>query len=296
MTMLLGMPGNEALLDELAALSGTPGHRIHVHRFPDGESLVRLPEGLGGKVVAILCTLADPDPKLVPLALAAGAARDLGARRVILFAPYLAYLRQDRAFAAGQSISARHFGALLSGLFDELVTVDPHLHRIAALAEILRIPATTLGSAQLLGKWAAAHVPNPLIIGPDAESRQWAEAVAGAASAPHVVLEKQRHGDRNVSIHLPPIGQWRGHTPILCDDIISSGATMMAAARALEGQGFPPPVCLCVHALFSPETEAGLRQVAADVVATNSVPHRCSQISIAPLLARALTGSEACSG
>jgi ribose-phosphate pyrophosphokinase len=233
--------------------------------------------------VAVICTLDRPDDKFLPLAFAAATARDLGADRVGLVAPYLAYMRQDRQFKEGEGITSAHFARLISSAFDWLVTVDPHLHRYRELGEIYRIPTVTLHAASLLSDWIKAHVQRPLLIGPDAESEQWVSAVAARAEAPHIVLRKERFGDRDVRVTVPDLARWSDRTPVLIDDIVSSARTMIEAARHLAAARLPRPVCVAVHALFSGDAYQSLRQAAALIATTNAVPHETNAIDIAPL-------------
>lgn len=139
--LLLAMPGNEAMAASLAAQLNVDVGVLDCHTFPDGETLPRFTVGLADRHVALVCTLARPNDKILPLLFAAAAARDLGAAHVGLVAPYLSYMRQDRRFHAGEAITSRHFAALLSRTFDWLVTVDPHLHRYKSLSDIYDIPA-----------------------------------------------------------------------------------------------------------------------------------------------------------
>jgi ribose-phosphate pyrophosphokinase len=126
----------------LGLASGLPVQRIARHRFPDGELKLTLPPRLSAEV-RILRSLHAPNEKLVELILAARAARELGAREVTLIAPYLAYMRQDSAFRPGEVVSQKVIGRLLADLFDAVVTVDPHLHRIATLNEAVPLARAT---------------------------------------------------------------------------------------------------------------------------------------------------------
>jgi ribose-phosphate pyrophosphokinase len=289
MTVFIGLPENEKLAADLAKATGGRLAQLSCRQFPDGESYVRILDRVGGERVVLVCTLADPDCSFLRLVFAAGAAREAGAARVDLVAPYLAYMRQDRAFADGEAVSARHFARLLSAAVDSLVTIDPHLHRIHSLSEVFDIPARALHAAPLLADWIAANVDRPLVIGPDAESRQWVEDVAGQARAPYAVLRKVRRGDRDVEITLPDLSAFAGRNPVLVDDIVSSGRTMLKAAAALQNAGFAPPVVLAVHALMAEDAYALLRAVSSQVVTTDSVPHPSNAVSILPLLRQALT-------
>jgi ribose-phosphate pyrophosphokinase len=293
MRLILPMPGNDAFAARVAEAGGWPLGQIEARRFPDGERYIRLASDVAGHDVALICSLAQPDPQLAGLIFAADAARDLGAASVTLVAPYLAYMRQDRRFQAGEAISSRSFARLLSASFDRLITVDPHLHRYPALDALYTIPAQAVQAAPLLASWIAAHVPAPLLIGPDAESAQWVAAVAALAQAPHVVLQKQRHGDRDVSIALPDLAPWRGRQPVLIDDIASSGRTLIQAAMQLPGQGLAKPVCVVVHALFAGDAYGALAAVADRIVSTDSVPHASNGIALAGQVAGALGAAKA---
>lgn len=282
--LILPMPGNEAMAQAMAGHGGGEVGRIETRRFPDGERYVRILNDAAGRDVDIVCTLADPDPQLAGLIFVAATARELGARSVRLVAPYLAYMRQDARFQPGEAVSAPIFARLISGVFDALVTIDPHLHRIHALGEIYAIPARALQAAPLLADWVRANVASPLLVGPDAESAQWVAAVAAHAGAPQLVLAKTRRGDRDVSIEMPDAQRFAGRTPVLVDDMISSGHTMIEAAAALRAQGFAAPWCVTVHALFDAATEARLQGVMAGIVSTDSVPHPTNAIGVAALL------------
>jgi ribose-phosphate pyrophosphokinase len=184
----------------------------------------------------IVGSLDRPNDKLLPLVFLADVARDLGARRVGLVAPYLAYMRQDTRFHAGEAITSRSFASVLSAHIDWLITVDPHLHRFASLQDVYSIPAMAIHASVELGRWIAEHVPAPLIIGPDEESRQWVDVIAATASAPSTVLSKVRRGDTDVVESIPNLEGHRSRTPVLVDDIISTGETMVAAIRHLREQ------------------------------------------------------------
>lgn len=287
--IVLGLPQNERLANRLGALLELNAGSVHVHRFPDGEARVRVDRSVAGKGVILTATLDRPDQKILPLLFAAATARDLGAESVGLVAPYLAYMRQDRRFEPGEGVSARHFARLLSGALDWLVTVDPHLHRTANLHDLYTIPARAAATAPLLAEWISAHVQRPVIIGPDAESAQWVESVAARINAPHVVLNKRRAGDASVRITLPDLSACVGHRPVLVDDIIASGATMLEATRLLRRAGWAAPVCLGVHGIFAGRAYESLEEAgAAQIVTCNTIDHPSNQIDVSGLIADAV--------
>ena len=286
--LILPLPGNEAFAAQLAGALGGELGRIETRHFPDGESYVRLHGDPSGRAVDLVCTLARPDPQFLPLVFAADAARELGASAVNLVAPYLAYMRQDIRFQPGECISSLSFARLLSSTFDTLLTVDPHLHRHPTLASLYTIPTATLHAAPLLADWIAANVPAPLVVGPDEESEQWAGAIAARIGVPHVVLRKVRHGDRSVEIQVPDLAAHRDRTPVLVDDIASSGRTLAVATHQLVGQGLRQPECVVVHALLDEAAYAELSGVFSRVTSTDAVPHPSNRIALASLLADAL--------
>ncbi|HJV43076.1 ribose-phosphate diphosphokinase [Caulobacter sp.] len=283
MRLLLPLPGNEGFADRLARAGGGAVGALRSRQFPDGESYVRIEADVVGRIVDLVCTLAQPDAAFLRLAFAADALRDLGATQVNLIAPYLGYLRQDARFLPGEAITSRTFARLLGGVVDRIVTVDPHLHRYRALESLYAIPCQTLHAAPLLADWIKGEVPAPLIIGPDSESRQWVAAVADRVGAPHVVMAKQRFGDREVRVDLPDLSAHRGRQAVLIDDIAASGRTLAAAAKALALRGFVSPVCVVVHAVFGQDALAHLETVTGRIVSTDSIAHPTNAIGLAPL-------------
>ena len=293
--LLIATPGNEQQAAGLAAALGFDLGHIETRQFPDGETYLRFLTSPEGRLTALFCTLDHPNDKLLPLIFAAATARELKAAKIGLISPYLAYMRQDRRFKPGEAVTSRQVARLLSEAFDWLVTVDPHLHRYGALGEIYTIPTLVVHAAPLISQWIKANVTNPLIIGPDSESEQWVSAVASDAGAPYCVLEKVRHGDRNVEIKLKDLHSWSDRTPVLVDDIISSGRTMLEAVKLMAARGWPQPICIAVHGLFADDSDTLLQQAGARIVTSNSVPHRSNALDTGSILAtavRQLAGSE----
>lgn len=286
--LIVPLPKNEVLGNRLAdLLCGTCGV-LETRQFPDGETYLRFADDLKDRDVVLVCTLDRPDAKLAPLLFAAEAARDLGARRVGLVAPYLCYMRQDSRFHAGEAITSRSFAKLVSRAFDWLVTVDPHLHRYGSLAEIYSIPAKSLHAGPAIANWVTQNVAKPYLIGPDAESRQWVEAVAAACGAPWTVAQKTRQGDNMV--HEQPLAAAipENATPVLLDDIVSSGATLLETLRLLKCPNGQSPIAIAIHGLCNAHTETALKTAGARLVTTNSVPNPAAQIDIVPAIAKGI--------
>jgi ribose-phosphate pyrophosphokinase len=272
----------------LAAELGVPHARIDRHRFPDGESRLRLPPELPAHV-AFLRGLEQPNDRLVELLLAAAGARELGARQLTLACPYLGYMRQDMAFTPGEVVSQRHIGRLLAQAFDAVVTIDPHLHRVATMDEV--VPGqrgVALTAAPLLGAFVAERVPRAVLLGPDEEAGQWVRVAAQPHGLDHAVCVKQRHGDHDVQVALPTIDV-QGRAVVLFDDVASTGRTLVAAAEGAWAAGAASVDAAVTHALFVGDALEQLRAARVrHVWSSDSVPHASNVVRVAPLLAGAL--------
>ena len=282
------------LVQRLAGELGIGWEPIEVHRFPDEESLVRV-RSEGAPEAIVLRALDRPNPKLPEILFAADALRRRGVGRIVLVAPYLGYMRQDRVFRKGEAVSQGVVAGLLGDAFDAVVTVEAHLHRIHSLAEIFACPAHSLSAAPAIARWCRETGREALLVGPDAESEPWVRALAEATGLPWIVGRKTRLGDREVVIELPdrlPSGGG-GTNPelaLLADDIASSGATLAAAAEALRARGIQRIEAVVVHALFAPGAEEVLRAAGlARLVSTDTLSHPCNEIGVAGSIAAHLS-------
>lgn len=288
MSLILAFDDEAPQARALAAALGWRCALIDRHHFPDGETRLRLPPELPPHV-ALLRGLQQPNQKLVELLLAAAGARELGATRLTLLSPYLAYMRQDIAFTPGEVVSQRHLGRLLAAWFDAVVTVDPHLHRVATLDEV--VPGRrgiALTAAPLLGAWIARQMPDAMLLGPDEEAEQWVRMAAQSHGLDHAVCHKQRHGDHDVDVALPAVPV-AGRAVVLFDDVASTGRTLVAATRGLLQSGAASVDVAVTHGLFVDDAVAQIRAAGVrHIWSTDCVPHASNVVSVVPLLARAL--------
>ncbi len=261
---------------------------VERHRFPDGELKLRLPTPLHDRVV-LWRGLHQPNEKLVELLLVARTARQLGAFHISLVAPYLAYMRQDIAFRPGEAVSQRVVGGFLADLFDAVVTVDPHLHRVATLQEAVPVPqAVVVSGAAVLADWVAQRRPGALLLGPDEEAAQWVAQAAARHGNPSAVCRKERHGDKSVAITLPPV-DWAGQQVVILDDVASTGHTVAQAARLLLAAGAASVDVAVTHALFAGDAIEVMRHAGVgEVWSTDCIPHSSNVASVTPVLAQAL--------
>lgn len=287
-TALLGYPDYQPQAKQLARLLDLPYHVINVHAFPDGESKVQLPPSLP-KHIIVCRSFKYPNSKLIELMLTCATARQMGVERITLVAPYLCYLRQDSAFHPGEAVSASIISGFISQHVDEIITVDPHLHRIHRLSDVFSVKkAVNVSAAQLIAEHIKMHVKNPLLIGPDEESLQWLNQLAQFYPFEYVVGRKVRSGDRSVSISLPSY-EYINRNIVLVDDMISTGQTLAETAVEAFLSGANNVYCIATHSLLNHDDYHHLLEVGIKGIwSTDSIPHITNEIPLAPLLAKTI--------
>ena len=257
---------------------------IDVHRFPDGESLVCAKSRGPGRAL-VFRSLDHPNEKLFEVLLAADALRRQGVAEVGLITPYLSYMRQDRVFHEGEALSQHVIARLLDSAFDEILTVEAHLHRIHRLTEVFTSRAESISAAEPIAEWLRTQPRPGVLIGPDSESEPWIRSIASKAGLDWIMASKTRHSDRSVRIDLPGLLPEARNAWII-DDIASSGTTLEALTRILKERGVEQVGAIVVHALLEDETSTRLMRAGLDrLLSTDSIVHPTNEISLAPLLA-----------
>jgi ribose-phosphate pyrophosphokinase len=286
--MILGFDDYEGQSRKLAGSLGIPYRVIQRHLFPDGESRLTLPDSLPEHVI-ICRSLDQPNEKLVELLLATKTARKLGARKLTLIAPYLCYMRQDKAFHPGEAVSQPIIGNFIAGLFDNVITVDPHLHRIDHLEQAIPAKhAVSLSATSLMTEFLREHTEDPVLLGPDNESEQWVSAVAKPGHWDYGVCKKIRTGDKEVEISLPDINL-SGRSVVIVDDVASSGQTLAVTAKLCLSKKAEHVDVLVTHALFAGDAKARLdRAGVRKIWSTDSVSHESNVIPLCALLGDAV--------
>jgi len=291
--MLLSFDDYEVQSRKLAKVLNIPCEIIRRHRFPDGEHKLTLPPELPEHV--IFCRSLDhPNEKLLELLLAAKTARQLGAKTLTLVAPYLCYMRQDIAFHPGEVVSQGIVGDFLADLFENIITIDPHLHRIQRLEQAvpadnaIALSATSLMAEFLHERFKDPALQPPVLLGPDNEAEQWVSTVAKHDQWTYGVCNKIRTGDQDVEITLPEI-DLHGRTVILVDDVASSGQTLAVAIKKCLYNNAKHVDVLVTHALFVNEAVQHLLQAGVrHIWSTDSVSHESNIIPLHNLLKDAI--------
>lgn len=279
--IIFSLFGNDNLTDLLQKKLDYELGKISIHQFPDEECVIEIESNIAGRDIIFVTSLDRPNHKCLSLFFAAETARTLGARQIMLIAPYLAYMRQDKRFKKTQGITSQYFAKLISTYFDSLITIDPHLHRWHSLNDIYTIPAKVIHATDNIAQWIKKNVSNAVLIGPDAESLQWVEEIAKKSNAPFLILEKTRKGDRDIEVAISDIELYRESIPILIDDIISTGMTMIETVRHLQTLSMNSPICIGVHAVFAGNAYRELiASGVKEVVTCNTIQHESNRIDI----------------
>ena len=295
--IILGGSASTELADKVAKEHGQKPGKIEVKRFPDGERYVRIHDDVKGQDVAVVQSLyRTPDEYIFEYLLIVDTLHDMGANSVIGVTPYLAYARQDSRFYPGEALSS----AAVAKLFESagttsILTIDCHLHRLGDVSKVFKIPARNLSAMPTLGKYArdVLRPKNPIVVGPDEEADQWAGTVAKELNTEHTTFTKRRirkEGETKSSLEMDTGSmELKGRDVVFADDIISTGGTIVQAAKAAKKEGARRMFVLCTHPVLA---DAALKKVKAagvvKVVGTDTIPSPISTVSVAPVIADAL--------
>jgi ribose-phosphate pyrophosphokinase len=285
---VIGFPEYLPQAERLAGQLAMPLRMADVHRFPDGESLVRLPPVLP-RTVIFYRSLNQPNDKLIELLLCAETAKEMGADRLILVAPYLCYMRQDIASRPGEAVSQQIIGKMLAGLFDDVITVDAHLHRIDRLDEAIpSVNAINVSAVDAIADFLISKFKHAILLGPDSESAQWVSGIADRTNFDYAIAEKVRSGDKHVSITLPD-KNFKQHPVVVIDDMASTGRTLAQTISLLHKAGAKDVYAVITHALFCGDAEVHIRSAGVKAIwSTDSIQHPTSCINLDGLLSATL--------
>ncbi len=284
-SIVLGFPDYINQAEQFAEALNLPCQSVDIHHFPDGESKIQLPEQLPDQVV-LFYSLDRPNAKLIKLILAASGARTMGTKQIALVAPYLCYMRQDKAFHKGEVISQQVIGRLLASYFDKVLTVDAHLHRVHNLSEAIPVAAAiNITATDAMAQYINQHIDHPYLLGPDGESEQWVSDIAVRYQMDYGVATKERYGDRNVKVNVPA-GPYQGRNIVLVDDVASTGKTLLEAAKALAEYQPASISVLVTHALFVDDAMEQLTQAGVtNIWSCDSINHSTNVVKLAQSLA-----------
>ncbi len=289
--MLIAGSANPQLATAVSTATGAPLGRSVIHRFPDGELHVALGDSVRGQDVYLLQPTSPPvETHVFELMLLADAARRAGAARVTGVVPYFGYARQDRRAGGREALGARVMADLLACGLHRIVAVDLHM---PALEGFFSIPVEHLTAVAALAERIGPSVASGkgVVVAPDLGAARLADRYARVLDLPVAMVHKTRLGGAEVVAH-GVTGNVKGRTPLIVDDMISTGATVAAAVSAVIEAGANPEVsvvathALLVEGAISRLEGLGIRRLmVTDTVrapASRAIP--IEVVSIAPLL------------
>jgi ribose-phosphate pyrophosphokinase len=306
---LFALDGTRDLGEKVAASLGRPLAAHEERSFEDGEHKIRPLDTVAGADVHVVHSLhggpdESPNDKLCKLLFFISALKDAGAARVTAVTPYLCYARKDRRTKANDPVTIRYVAAMFEAAgADAVVTLD--VHNEAAFENAFRCRSVALTSAPLLVEKIRDFAGDrPLcVVSPDLGGGKRAdvlrEALETALHRPigKAFVEKHRSSGR-VSGELFA-GDAEGALCIVVDDLVSTGGTLVRAAKAARSHGAREVIACVAHGLFMPGSETALadpsidRIIVSDTVPPFRLPHgpvlaKLEQVSAAPLLAEAI--------
>jgi ribose-phosphate pyrophosphokinase len=288
MKIVLG-PASTQLGESIANLLSMEKVPVHFKAFPDGENYVRLEGSVQGEDAVIVQTTSPPqDSRLLQLALIADAAKRNGAGRVTAVVPYLSYARQDKVFLQGETVSIELVARMLKTAgVDRLITVNVHQEGILGR---FPFPAKTVSAIPLLAEhFRRKGLEEAFALAPDEGAMHIVEEAKKVLGGECGYLDKRR--DRYtglISVEKKSL-RVKGRPVVIFDDIISTGGTIVAAAKILKELGAGKVYAACAHALLIGDAEKRILEAGVEeVVGTDSVPSRVSKVSLAPLIAAEL--------
>jgi ribose-phosphate pyrophosphokinase len=284
------------LAREIADFLGITLGQARLRRFPDSEVSFQIDENIRGADVFIIQPTSSPvDQHLMEMLVMVDAFRRSSAARITAVIPYYGYARQDRKDKPRVPISAKLVANLLSAAgTNRVLTMDLHKAQIQGFFDI---PVDHLFAAPVIVEYCSRlHFANLTIVSPDAGGAERARAYAKRLDAELAVVDKRRTEDGTAEV-MNVIGDVRGRTCILQDDIIDTAGTIQKAAAALKDVGAERVLACAVHGVLSgPAFERIEKSPLDQLIVTNSVPLRaegqqCKKVvvlSVARLLGQAI--------
>lgn len=272
-------------------LAGCSLAKIERKRFPDGDQYVRLLSDVNGAEAFILAsTWPDQDSSLFELMLLSDAALSAGAKSVMAVVPYLSYSRQDKKFLDGEPLSLDVVvRALKSSGISSLLTVDSHFMRASGRTMArCGMEITNVSSYPLLMEKVTSMLERPVIIAPDKSMEAPLRAFGEV-----MVIEKSRDRVTGKVSAVERIYPVENKDVIFVDDMISAGGTMIKAAAILSKSRPASMTACCAHGLFVEGADKRMKEAGiTGIVSTDTIESAYSEVSVAPVIAEALTQLE----
>lgn len=284
--MIIGGSASQKLAAKIAKELECPLVPTETRRFPDGERYIRIKGKLEDEVIVVQSTGYPQDENLMELFLILKNLKSMGVKKINVIIPYFGYGRQERRFKSGEAVSAVIVANLLEAAgADEIFCINLHEESIT---EFFQIPVHNLSAMKPIADHIKNNFNDPVIVAPDKGALGFAKEIAEILGCEYDYLEKVRLSPEIVETK-PKNLDVKGKETVIIDDIISTGGTIVNAARILKEHGATKVVVSCVHPVLV--GDALLKIFAADVddvIATDTLRSDVSLISVAQIVADAL--------
>jgi len=284
------MENSKRLGEAIAKKAKAKLGEIKTSNFPDGETHLQFIDDVRGAEIVLVQTLhPNPNDALIQLIFAGRTTKDLGARKVIGVVPYMAYMRQDKRFHAGECVSNHIAAHLLNQSVDKIITIDPHLHRVHDLAELFHIERKKLSANGEIANYIKKNFSSKtaVIAGPDMESSQWAKTIADSIGFNSTIFSKERFSSHHVKVTVHHELDWKNKDVIIIDDIVSAGHTMVEAAKEIKKRKPKSVHCICIHPIFAGKAFENIKKAGVKtIVSCNTIEHKSNGIDLSTLVAK----------
>jgi len=287
--IIVGCSHGKHLAQKIAKKLKVSYSDLKVKKFPDNEIGVRFMNNVKGKAVVLIQSFyGNVNDCVVEVLFAAETAKDLGAKNVILVAPYFPYLRKDKRYESGECISCKAIAGIISKSLDRVYVIDPHLHKGIKLSKLFSIKALQLTSNPYIVDYIKRNIKNPLIVGPDKGSLEMVKVISGKLKCKYMIMEKKRISGSKVKVRLNKKIDLNEKNIVIVDDIISTGNTILESAKALKKLGVKKFNCIVAHGVLVEKALEKLRKANVKVVTTNTIPNKAAKIDVSHLISQAL--------
>ncbi|OBZ33521.1 ribose-phosphate pyrophosphokinase [Megasphaera sp. DISK 18] len=290
---------NPELAKEIVEYLGLELGKAFVGKFNNGEIQVMIDESVRGKDVFVIQPTCQPaNDTLMELLIMADALKRASAKHITAVVPYYGYARQDRKTRGREPITSKLVADLMTRAgITRVVTMDLHAGQIQGFFDI---PVDHLGSASIIAQYInqkkeETDLGDLVVVSPDLGGVTRARDLADRVSAPIAIIEKRRPRP-GVAEVMNIIGDIKGKTCILADDIVDTAGSLCGGAKALKEMGASRVFAACAHAVLTdPAVERIQKSVISELIITNTIPlppekqsDKIKVLSVAPLLGEAI--------
>jgi len=293
--MILSGNSNPPLVREIAGLLGLRPANVICDRFPEGEIRAQICDNIRGKDVFIIqSTCPPPNENIMELLILIDAARRASAKRITAVMPFFGYARQDRKDRPRVPITAKLVANLLTtARADRILTMDLHAGQIQGFFDI---PVDHLYSINVIGDYVMRKkIKNLIVVSPDVGGTRMARAYADLLGCSLAIVDKRRENATKTHV-MNIIGSVKNKNVMIIDDMISTGGSLVEAAKALKEVGALDVYAAIVHPILVGQSIERIKNSQLkELIVTNSIPlsgekkiPKITQLSVASLLAEAI--------